>query len=33
LSATEIVRTALEIAADICVYSNRNIIVEELSAS
>jgi ATP-dependent HslUV protease subunit HslV len=33
LNAAEIVRTALEIAADICVYSNRNIIVEELSAS
>lgn len=33
LSATEIVRSALEIAADICVYSNRNIIVEELAAS
>jgi ATP-dependent HslUV protease subunit HslV len=30
LSATEIVRKSLEIAADICVYSNRNIIVEEL---
>jgi ATP-dependent HslUV protease subunit HslV len=30
LSAAEIVRTALEIAGDICVYSNRNIIVEEL---
>jgi ATP-dependent HslUV protease subunit HslV len=33
LSAAEIVRTALEIAGDICVYSNRNIIVEELPAS
>jgi ATP-dependent HslUV protease subunit HslV len=33
LSAKEIVRQALEIAADICVYSNRNIIVEELPAS
>jgi ATP-dependent HslUV protease, peptidase subunit HslV len=33
LSAAEIVRAALEIAADICVYSNRNIIVEELTAS
>jgi ATP-dependent HslUV protease subunit HslV len=32
LSAKEIVRKALEIAADICVYSNRNIIVEELPA-
>jgi ATP-dependent HslUV protease, peptidase subunit HslV len=33
LSATEIVRKSLEIAADICVYSNRNIIVEELPAT
>src|SRR5262245_59032681 len=33
LSAAEIVKAALEIAADICVYSNRNIIVEELPAS
>jgi ATP-dependent HslUV protease subunit HslV len=33
LSAAEIVRAALEIAGDICVYSNRNIMVEELSAS
>jgi len=33
LSAAEIVRAGLEIAADICVYSNRNIIVEELAAS
>jgi ATP-dependent HslUV protease subunit HslV len=33
LSAAEIVRAALEIAADICVYSNRNIVVEELVAS
>lgn len=33
LSAAEIVRAALEIAADICVYSNRNILVEELAAS
>jgi ATP-dependent HslUV protease subunit HslV len=33
LSAAEVVRVALEIAADICVYSNRNIIVEELPAS
>ncbi|KRG13552.1 ATP-dependent protease subunit HslV [Lederbergia galactosidilytica] len=30
LSAKEIARAALEIAADICVYTNRNIIVEEL---
>ena len=32
LSAAEIVRTSLEIAADICVYTNRNIVVEELAA-
>jgi ATP-dependent HslUV protease subunit HslV len=30
LSATEVVRAALEIAADICVYSNRNIVIQEL---
>ena len=30
LSAAEIVRVALEIAGDICVYSNRNIVIEEL---
>ncbi len=30
LSATEIARASLEIAADICVYTNHNIIVEEL---
>jgi ATP-dependent HslUV protease, peptidase subunit HslV len=33
LSAAEIVRAALEISGDICVYSNRNIIIEELQAS
>ena len=31
LSAKEIVQRGLEIAADICVYSNRNIVIEELS--
>ncbi len=31
LSAAEIVRTSLEIAADLCIYSNRNIEVEEMS--
>ena len=31
LSAAEIVRHALEIAGEICVYSNRNIVIEELS--
>ncbi|HLN32460.1 MAG TPA: ATP-dependent protease subunit HslV [Gemmataceae bacterium] len=30
LSAAEIVRAALEIAADLCIYTNRNIEVEEL---
>jgi ATP-dependent HslUV protease subunit HslV len=30
LGAAEIVRTALEIAADLCIYTNRNIAVEEL---
>lgn len=32
LSAEEIVRKALDIAADICVYTNRNVTVETLSA-
>ena len=30
LSATQLVRTALEIAADLCIYANRNIEIEEL---
>jgi ATP-dependent HslUV protease subunit HslV len=30
LSAVQIVRASLEIAADLCIYSNRNIVVEEL---
>jgi ATP-dependent HslUV protease subunit HslV len=30
LNATEIVRASLEIAADICIYTNRNITVLEL---
>src|SRR5262249_20142865 len=30
LSAREIVRSAMEIAADLCIYTNRNIEVEEL---
>lgn len=30
LTAKEIAKSALEIAADICVYTNHNIIVEEL---
>lgn len=33
LSAAEIVRVALEIAGDISVYSNRNIVIEELSCA
>lgn len=31
LNAAEIVRASLEIAGDICVYTNRNIVIEELS--
>jgi ATP-dependent HslUV protease subunit HslV len=31
LTAGQIVRTALEIAADLCIYTNRNIEVEELN--
>src|SRR4051794_33273666 len=30
LAAVDIVRTALEIAADLCIYTNRNIEVEQL---
>jgi ATP-dependent HslUV protease subunit HslV len=30
LTAAEIVRTAMEIAASICVYTNENIIIEEV---
>ena len=30
LPANQVVRTALEIAADIDIYTNRNIVVEEL---
>jgi ATP-dependent HslUV protease subunit HslV len=30
LTAAQIVRAALEIAADLCIYTNRNIEVEEL---
>ena len=30
LSAAEIVRASMEIAADLCIYTNRNIEVEEL---
>ncbi|MCA9267359.1 MAG: ATP-dependent protease subunit HslV [Planctomycetales bacterium] len=32
MTARQIVQASLEIAGDICVYSNRNIIVEELEA-
>jgi len=31
LSAPEIVRQSLECAADICIYTNKNITIEELS--
>jgi ATP-dependent HslUV protease, peptidase subunit HslV len=31
LTAAQIVRTGLEIAADLCIYTNRNIIVEEMT--
>jgi len=31
LSAAEIVRQSLEIAGDICIYTNKNIVVEELA--
>jgi ATP-dependent HslUV protease subunit HslV len=31
LNAAEVVRAALEIAADLCIYTNRNIEVEEIS--
>lgn len=30
LSSAEIVRKSLEIAGDICIYTNRNIVIEEL---
>ena len=30
LSASEVVREALNIAGDICIYTNKNIIIEEL---
>jgi len=33
LSAREIVERALAIAADICIYTNRNLTIEELNAS
>jgi ATP-dependent HslUV protease, peptidase subunit HslV len=33
LTAAEIVRRSLEIAADICVFTNRSIVVEELIAN
>ena len=32
-SAEEIARTALDIAAEICVYTNHNLVVEELDAA
>jgi ATP-dependent HslUV protease subunit HslV len=33
LTAAQIVRAALEIAADLCIYTNRNIEVEELQGA
>jgi ATP-dependent HslUV protease subunit HslV len=30
LSAAQIVRSSLEIAADLCIYTNRNLDIEEL---
>ena len=30
LSAREIVEKSLNIAADICIYTNRNLVIEEL---
>jgi len=30
LSSREIVERALNIAADICIYTNRNLVIEEL---
>lgn len=33
LSALEIVRKSLDIAADICIYTNRNITIEELEST
>ena len=32
LPAREIAERALNIAADICIYTNRNIVIEELPA-
>ncbi len=32
LSAEEIVRKSLDIAADICVYTNRNVTIEQLKS-
>ena len=33
LSAREIVETSLNIAGDICIYTNRNLTIEELDAN
>ena len=32
LSAREVVERALDIAADICIYTNRNVVIDELTA-
>ncbi len=33
LSAREIVERALGIAADICIYTNRNLVIDELASN
>jgi ATP-dependent HslUV protease subunit HslV len=33
LSAEEIAKRAMKIAADICIYTNENIVIESLSTS
>jgi ATP-dependent HslUV protease subunit HslV len=33
LSARDIVERSLNIAADICIYTNRNLVIEDLRAS
>jgi len=33
LSAEEIARRAMKIAADICIYTNANVVIESLSVS
>jgi len=33
LSAREIVERSMKIAADICIYSNQSIVIEEINAA